>query len=200
MSEFKNFVKMMEQRSDEVPEKTAVFTIGRFNPPTKGHEKLIRKTYDIATEQHATPFIFATSTHDQSGKNPLTLEEKIWFIEQLMPNVKIANVPSVKNAWTAAEWLDQQGFTRIILTAGSDRITEYQQRWAVFAEDAFDYVDVVNVGIRDPDDDNIAGMSATKARQAALEGNLGIFRAVTGWDGKLSEQLMYAVQNGMMKR
>ena len=34
----RNFKDLIEARGD-----TAVFTLGRFNPPTTGHEKLIKK-------------------------------------------------------------------------------------------------------------------------------------------------------------
>ena len=39
----RNFKDLIEARGD-----TAVFTLGRFNPPTTGHEKLIIKLDSVA--------------------------------------------------------------------------------------------------------------------------------------------------------
>ena len=45
-----------------------VFTFGRFNPPTIGHEKLIKKVADVASGGDF--FIYASYTQN-SAKDPL---------------------------------------------------------------------------------------------------------------------------------
>ena len=49
----KTFKDIREARGD-----TCVFTFGRFNPPTTGHEKLIEKVASVAKANQAFPSIF----------------------------------------------------------------------------------------------------------------------------------------------
>jgi len=44
----------------------AVFTFGRFQPPTIGHGLLIRKVVEIAAATGADPYVFVTSTQNKS--------------------------------------------------------------------------------------------------------------------------------------
>ena len=50
---------------------------------------------------------------------------------------------------------------------------------------------------RDPDAEGVSGMSGTKAREAAISGDIGKFRAATGWDGEIASLLMKAVRDGL---
>ena len=56
--------------------KTAVFSFGRFNPPTIGHELLINKVSKVASRNRADAFIFPSGSQD-AKKNPLDYAEKI---------------------------------------------------------------------------------------------------------------------------
>ena len=58
----------------EQKDRTAVFTFGRFNPPTTGHEKLIMK---LAKEADSTRdmYVFGSNSQDPA-KNPLTGKQK----------------------------------------------------------------------------------------------------------------------------
>ncbi len=72
MSNFKSF-------SDYVAESSAgvVFTFGRFNPPTIGHEKLMN-TVAKAAKGGDVYRVYASQSSDPK-KNPLKYEEKIKF-------------------------------------------------------------------------------------------------------------------------
>ena len=56
--------------------KTAVFTFGRFNPPTIGHEILVDKVATVAKRNRGDAFIFPSSSQD-AKKNPLDYKDKI---------------------------------------------------------------------------------------------------------------------------
>jgi hypothetical protein len=55
---------------------TAVFTFGRMNPPTIGHEKLVNKLRKVARLIRGQPFIYLSHSQD-AKKNPLDYNSKI---------------------------------------------------------------------------------------------------------------------------
>lgn len=188
--------------TDHAERKAAVFTFGRFNPMTKGHGLLIERVLKEAKDRDAEMFIFPSQTNDKTkdprkNKNPLEWEEKIKFLEEAFPGITFVADESVKNPWGAVNYLSEKGYTDITIIAGSDRVEEYSTRLKQYALNHVENFDVVNCGTRDPDSSAPAGMSATAARDAALDGDIGKFRAATGWKGDFAERLMKAVRKGM---
>jgi len=197
MGAFDSYIKLTEaKREKDVPSKAAVFTFGRFNPPTRGHAKLIAAVERIAKEINADPFVFVSRNHDHD-KNPLTYEDKLIFMRKMFPHTNIIDNDLIKNPFNASGYLGSHlKYTDVVMVAGSDRVTHYQKRFSN-PDKYFDSFKVVSAGERDPDSDDIIGMSGTKARAAAARNDLGVFRAATGWDGELGLELMRAVQRGI---
>lgn len=149
----------------------AYFIFGRFNPPTIGHKVLIDKLIEISSAHDSDAYVFATSTQD-AKKNPLRVEEKVEILKMMYPapaTVRIINtmengcrtIPSVLAALRGA------GYDTLTLVAGSDRVPEFRDKFKDLA--------VVSGGERDPDANDAAGMSATIARSAAIQGRLEDF-------------------------
>jgi len=67
---------MFKSFSDYIVEETkeVVFTFGRFNPPTTGHEKLLAKVASIASGNNYR--VYASQSSDPK-KNPLDYTTKI---------------------------------------------------------------------------------------------------------------------------
>ncbi len=156
---------------------TAVFAFGRFNPPTIGHQKLIEKVQSMASQVNGKGYLFLTHTQNNK-KDPLTFQEKQAYIQQFYPGLAIGD-PSVKTLVQALQKIQAQGRTRVIMIAGDDRVMEFQQFLNQYNGNPdkagnipykFDDVQVVSAGQRDPDADDIAGVSASKAREMALKG------------------------------
>ena len=64
---------------------SVVFTFGRFNPPTTGHEKLIEKVKKIAGGDDY--YIFPS--HSQNNKkDPLPLAKKVAYMRDMFPKHK----------------------------------------------------------------------------------------------------------------
>lgn len=193
----------MEKSEQDAPEKRAVFAFGRFNPPTKGHGKMIEKAVAEGKKHNADVFIFPSQTVDKKkdpakSKNPLDWKTKISFMKRLWPDVNIVEAAEVKSPWNVLEYLSDRGYTDVVIVAGQDRVPEYETRLAKYALEVFKSFAAVSAGTRDPDDDkDVTGMSATKARIAAREGDIGKFRAATGWSSEIVEQMMKAVRAGM---
>ena len=158
---------------------TAVFAFGRFNPPTIGHQKLIEKVQSMARQVNGKGFIFLSHTQNNK-KDPLSFQEKQAYITSQVndPNLQIGSA-DVKTIIQALQKIEAQGRTRVIMVAGDDRVMEFQKFLNQYNGNPdkqgnipykFDDVQVVSAGQRDPDADDIAGVSASKARDWALKG------------------------------
>jgi nicotinic acid mononucleotide adenylyltransferase len=165
---------------------TAVFAFGRFNPPTKGHEKLIQRVRSVAGKMDAKPYIFVT--HSQDKKNPLSHQEKVDYMKSTgrFNDIEIGD-PQVKTIVQALQKLMNEGRTRVVIVAGSDRVDYFKnflnqynkkndkQGNLVFD---FDYVDAVSSGERDPDAEGVSGISASQAREYAANNDFENFTKV----------------------
>ena len=160
-----------------------VISFGRFNPPTIGHEKVIEKVKEVAG---TAPFRIYPS-HSTGDKDPLPHAKKIAYMRKMFPKYK-RNIVADKEAKTVihiAEKLYKEGFTDLIKVAGSDRVKEFDtllQRYNGKPDRKgkiiydFNSLKVVNAGQRDPDAEGVTGMSASKMRKAAADGDFDSFK------------------------
>ena len=162
---------------------TVVFTFGRFNPPTTGHEKLINKVASVAG---SNPFRVYPSQSQDPVKNPLPHSLKVAYMRQMFRKFRknIIADKAVKTAIDCATKLYADGFKNIIMVVGSDRVQEFNElltryngkpdrKGNILYE--FDSVKVVSAGDRDPDAEDVTGMSASKMRAAAADGDKDAF-------------------------
>lgn len=185
--------------------KEVTFVFGRFNPPTIGHEKLFDHLKKVS--RGGAYRIYASKTVD-SKKNPLLFKDKIKFLRKMFPK-HARNIMSDKDIRTVldiAVKLYDQGFTKATMVAGSDRIREFDillnKYNGVKSRHGFyefqGAINVVSAGERDPDADDASGMSASKMRQAAAQGDLQKFSdGVPEIPGTSQLDLYYAVRKGM---
>lgn len=182
----------MKTLSEVKGNKKAVFAFGRMNPPTSGHEKLIKKVLEIAKKNNATPFIFVSHTQDPK-KNPLTSKQKIKYITLGIPDVEkyLVYDQSVKTPFDALKHIQDKGFTDVILVAGSDRVQEMKDSLSKYVNHpdpakrfTLNSFDAVSAGDRDPDADGVTGMSASKMRAAVVSNDFNLFK--TGVPSRLS--------------
>ena len=175
----KNFRDIVEARGD-----TAVFTFGRFNPPTTGHEKLIDA---LAKQQskNAGSMMYVYPSHSQNAKkDPLPHTLKIAYMRKMFPKYKSNVIVSKsRTALEAAVELHKKGHRSIVMVVGSDRVTEFNTLLNNYnGVDSkhgfygFDDIKVVSAGERDPDSEGVSGMSASKMRAAAADGNFDLFK------------------------
>jgi hypothetical protein len=128
-----NDVLIEAEAVGEQPKRVAV-AVGRFQPPTRGHYKVmdamkafIRDNKKLNLE--ATPVVVIVAggkTSEDKTRNPLTAEERQTYMESSgrANGVKflIAN-----NAFTAFVAVREAGFEPIALAAGSDRQADYMR-------------------------------------------------------------------------
>lgn len=149
--------------------KTVVFAFGRMNPPTTGHQKLAAGLVAHAKKAKATPRIYLS--HSVGKKDPLPYDKKIAFAKKAFG--AIVKKSPARNVIQILQSLEKEGFKKVVLIAGSDRVPEFTKLLKAYngKEYNFDEIEVVSAGERDPDADDVSGMSASKLRALAKDGN-----------------------------
>jgi hypothetical protein len=162
--------------------KTAVFVFGRFNPPTIGHEKLINAVIAVNQREGGTALIYGSHSED-SRKNPLSHTQKFKYLAKMFPALRksLQSKAKEKNVMEIAAKLSGT-FDRLVMIAGSDRVNEFtsllnsyngiKSKHGIYE---FKEIEVVSAGERDPDAEGAAGMSASKMRKAATQGDFDAF-------------------------
>tara|TARA_B110000285_G_scaffold118438_1_gene134150 strand:+ start:5500 stop:6843 length:1344 start_codon:yes stop_codon:yes gene_type:complete len=87
--------------SGKKKKKVAVITIGRWQPPHKGHDILLRDTCQLATNMHGEPFIWVSpsrtdSTYDdeegeiseRTVSDPLSVSQRLYYLDKMYPREK----------------------------------------------------------------------------------------------------------------
>jgi len=182
--------------------KVAAFTFGRFNPPTTGHELLINKVKEFAAGNDY--FVFPSHTTDKKGKNPLTAEQKVTLMKMMFPSHKDSIIfdADVRDAIKALKWLEEKGYTDAIFVVGSDRVPAFQFIKQYNGKDYnMNTVEIRSAGERDPDADDVSGMSASKVRKAIVEGDFDIVASAlpnsVKNDASFKKMYIQAVLSGM---
>ena len=173
LDSFKNFT--------EDKDKSVVFTFGRFNPPTIGHEKLIRK---VISESSGNDYRIYVSQSSDPERNPLQYKEKVQLMRKMFPKYgrNIIFNKKIINVFNILVDLYDQGYRNVTMVVGSDRVPEFKRlmnqyngKKARHGFYDFDTISTVSAGDRDPDADDVSGMSASKMRAAAKAGDLDSF-------------------------
>lgn len=165
-------------------EKT-VITFGRLNPPTVGHEKLVDKVKQLAKRHKAEPHVFLS--HSQNAKkDPLNYQQKFRYAKQAFGDVVYRS--NSKTIIQIMQELEKMNHSEVIMVVGSDRVQEFRTLLKKYngKDYTFDKITVVSAGERDPDAEGVTGMSASKMRAAASEGDAAAF--MRGVPSKLSKQ------------
>jgi nicotinic acid mononucleotide adenylyltransferase len=193
MKDYKQLIK-------ELSSKTVVFAFGRFNPPTIGHELLVKAVKKLAQQRKADHVIYASRSQD-SKKNPLSVDKKVKYLKLMFPNTNFAAANDEARTFIEVAKQLNKKYKNIIMIGGSDRVQEFKRLLSTYngKEFNFDTIEVVSAGERDPDADDASGMSASKMRQLAVKGNYAEFKkglpsSVRDIDGK---RLMNDIREGM---
>ena len=174
-----------------------VISFGRMNPVTIGHEKLVNAVISTATKNGGDPLIYLSHSAD-AKKNPLTYDQKIALAKNAFGSKLIVKSKARSIIEVAKEL--QNKFKELIVVVGSDRVDEFNTLLNKYngKDYTYDSIKVVSAGDRDPDADDVTGMSASKMRTLAKQGDMESFKK--GLPRKLQPQaakIMSMVQTGM---
>jgi hypothetical protein len=187
-----------EQPAEELPPLTVVF--GRFNPPTVGHEKLLKSAKRIATGGDIK--IYPSRSQDPK-KNPLDPNTKVSYMKKMFPEFEenIINDEEMKTIFNVLVTANEDGYTNVNIVVGSDRQAEFENLAQKYNGDLynFDLIRVVSAGVRDADAEGVEGMSASKMRKAVVDDDFKSFRRGTPktLDDAETQSLFNAVRQGM---
>jgi len=187
-----------EQPAEELPPLTVVF--GRFNPPTVGHEKLLKSAKRIAAGGDVK--IYPSRSQDPK-KNPLDPDSKVSFMKKMFPEFEesIINDDEMKTIFNVLINASEDGYSNVNIVVGSDRQAEFENLAQKYNGDlyTFDLIRVVSAGVRDADAEGVEGMSASKMRKAVMDDDFDSFRRGTpkSLDDGETQALFNAVRQGM---
>jgi len=157
---------------------------------TIGHEIVMNKAKAVGGKNYR---IYVSKSQDRK-KNPLDYRQKIKYMKKIFPAhaSNIADTPA-RTAIDVAVQLSSEGYTDLIMIAGSDRVGEFQKLLDEYNGVSgkrhgfykFDSIKVISAGERDPDATGASGMSASKMRGAAADNDFDLFK--TGLPSKFAD-------------
>lgn len=196
-------LSLSSEAGDPDEEREVTFVFGRFNPPTVGHLKVFAELERVA---RGGEYRIYTSQSNDAKKNPLSYAKKIKFLRAMFPQYAehVVEDPSIKSAFDILYAIHEEGFKKVNMVVGEDRFENFKQNLnqynGVEGKKGFygfaGGVNVVSAGERDPDADDVSGMSASKLRAAAKAGDFETFSQgmPVGYD---FDELLNAVRVGM---
>ena len=105
-----------------------VVVFGRFNPPTVGHEKLLKAAATEAKRTGSELKIYPSRTQD-AKKNPLDPGAKISFMKKMFPDYEesIMDDEGSKTIFDVLTSAYTAGYKNATVMVGQDRLAEFQK-------------------------------------------------------------------------
>ena len=161
-------------------EGTLTLAFGRFNPPHAGHLQLMDVAAQSA-EAEESDYIIVPSRSQDAKKNPLDADTKVSVMRQMFPqhSERIVNDGANRTIFDVLKKAHNDGYTNVRIVAGQDRVKEFDKLSQNYNGQLyqFDNMEVVSSGDRDPDAEGMEGLSSSRMRLAAAEGDFKTFRA-----------------------
>ena len=195
---------VMQPPEVEKTKGTLTIAFGRFNPPHIGHQQLM----DVAAgsvndSEDNSDYVIVPSRTQDNKKNPLDPDTKVAVMQQMFPHhgKKIVNDPNNRTIFDVLKSAHADGYANVRIVAGSDRVKEFEKLSTNYngALYAFDNVEVLSSGDRDPDSEGVEGMSASRMRLAASENDFKTFSSglPPDYNKKKAKETFAAVQQAM---
>lgn len=159
---------------------TLTIAFGRFNPPHLGHLQLMDTAANSAASEESDYMIVPSRSQDKK-KNPLDPDTKVSIMRQMFPqhSERIVNDANTKTIFDVLKKAHNDGYANVRIVGGADRVKEFDKLANNYNNNLyqFDNIDVVSAGDRDPDSEGVEGLSASRMRLAAAEGDFKTFRS-----------------------
>ena len=159
---------------------TLTVAFGRFNPPHLGHLQLM-DTAAASAEQEGSDYMIVPSRSQDPKKNPLDADTKVSLMRTMFPqhSERIMNDSNTRTIFDVLKKAHNDGYTNVRIVGGADRVKEFNKLATNYNGNLyqFDNIEVVSAGDRDPDSEGVEGLSASRMRLAAAEGDFKTFRA-----------------------
>lgn len=164
----------LQTKLKEAKQKTVVFSFGRMNPPTIGHEKVVNVIKNEAKSRGADARLYLSHTNDKD-KNPLTYNDKAKYAKKAFGIFKKSRARTIIEV---GKELEADGYTDIVMVFGEDRDATFFNLLNKYngKEFNFDSIERVSAGKRDPNAKGVEGISGTKLRELARSGEVEEFK------------------------
>ena len=164
---------------------TLTLAFGRFNPPHAGHLQLMDVAAQSAAQSaelgNGDDYIIVPSRSQDPKKNPLDADTKVSMMRQMFPqhSERIVNDGANRTIFDVLKKAHNDGYSNVRIVAGQDRVKEFDKLSQNYNGQLyqFDNMEVVSSGDRDPDAEGMEGLSSSRMRLAAPEGDFKSFRA-----------------------
>lgn len=168
---------------------SAVFMVGRLQPPTKGHRRLVNRMQEMAVPWNTKPFLFLTKSFDKE-RNPLSPEMKLDFVQRSFSDVTVVLIQGV---FEATRWLAEQGYQQGLLVVGADRAESF----AKLPNYGSDVLGLTRLGLHIIPRSSQA-IKASEVREAVKKGNFDLFRNLVALTNEFDiERLFRILRDGM---
>lgn len=190
------------ENSKEREGETLTVAFGRFNPPTVGHEKLLDAT---KRQAKGGDYKIYPSRSEDPKKNPLSPDEKISYMRKMYPkhDERIVNDEDMRSIFDVLKKANEDGYSNVNIMVGADRQSEFEKLATKYNGELYDFgeINVISAGERDPDAEGIEGMSASKLRKAAVDGDFSAFKTGVpkALDDESAEKLFNTIRKKMGK-
>ena len=176
--------------------------VGRFNPPSKNHESLLRSGYSQANRKGYEYRVYPSRIQD-SLTNPLNPTAKIEYLQAMFPKYAdyIIDSEESRTIFDILESLYGDGYSDVIVVVGQERLGEFQS--IIHKGDGeryqFNNIEVVSSGSKDPDSEVEDPGSSALMRAAAAVNDFDKFQAglPSGMNSGLKEKLFNSLKKTM---
>ena len=199
--------KKPEEEGSEKEGQTLTTAFGRFNPPTPGHEKLLK----FADKKAAGGDLKIYPSRSQDNKkNPLDPDMKVSYMRKMFPDFEkqIVNDSEMRTIFDVLKTAASDGYKNVKIIVGADRLAEFQSLAHKYNGDLYDFeeIEVLSAGERtDSDDDSedapgdVTGMKSSKLRKYVMDDDFEKFKSgmPADFDDSDAQALFDAVRTGM---
>lgn len=147
--------------------------IGKFNPPTKGHQNLFNSLKKSSSGGNF--YIFPSRSKD-GKQQPLDPDVKIDFMKAMFPEFaeNIIDSDEFKTIFDVMSFLNQEGYSGINIVCGAERVSEIENLAKKQNGELYNFssINVVSSGPKDPDSED----GSEEARVAVASGDFEAFK------------------------
>lgn len=178
--------------------KRAVVMVGRMNPPTAGHYKVIDLLKKFARENKGVvPVVVVVAgkeTSKDKAKNPLTGEERVKFMQASKKANGVKFIIS-SSAFAAFEDVRKAGYEPYAIAAGSDRASKYLEMLDKYFTDpdGKKLEHVIVPGLKDREDPDDEGTPSEEVLELAEKGEEIPLHLISGSMARLAVKLGFKV-------
>ncbi len=173
------------QQTTDAPEQEAqpqvngvAIVVGRFNPPSKNHEALLRVGMSQAKRRGFEYRVYPSRIQDYTT-NPLNPSTKIAYMQALFPDYAeyVVDDEEAKTIFDILASVYGNGYTDVVVVVGQDRLGEFQSlvHKGEGQNYQFNSIEVVPSGVKDPDSEVETPGSSALMRAAAAVGDFDKF-------------------------